>query len=205
MEISSAREWLQSERDYSLGVKIFCDLSRESFIRDILLQGESEITRSILIDELTILAAGGKTLPSPKPSSGIWSGDDFQLLPAPVHDLVGQAKHLYKVNGARKREMILATDQRTRGRLANMILDDEDKIERLKTEIDHFKLHRTLPEPVPATVHPPQDLNPLEISLQIKRLASRISKHKNSDKRALEVQIWKQEKASLEKLLHELV
>jgi len=200
--------WLNSSRDYDAGVALFTKHGKGTYLKAMLAAGPTYYNKIKLTEELIKISKAGTQEQAPKPVAEPKKAHpkslfrpDMDTLPTEVQQVYKEATHLFKenarVHSGLMEHVRLALSKPTEseandylasvgaGVTVNEILDRDDELSELYKKINHYEQHGSLPEIKPLEL---LGLTPLEMVREIRNKRSFVSKQRNNNKRAAEVE-----------------
>lgn len=218
------KAWLISNRDYVAGVELYNKYGTSDVLKKIFKKQETTFNKTKLLQELNKLSEKAiEKIEEVKQQkeTGIYVGNDFEILPQDVKGLIERAKFIYKEIGALKSkanslafEAIKLPDIASAnkflfdagvGDLVNIIRDKDEEREELLYKIDFFKTEKRLPDALSPVSQTVMEMTEGAIMKRLQQLRPQITKHKKNPKRLAEYTNWCAERDELERRLSELV
>lgn len=196
---------MKSNRDYDAGVKLFAAFSDDGGRLEYFEQGETELRRELLIEDLQELAEKHTPNPSQEGSTPkeLISESDFKRAPANILEMIARVKLIYKENAFRKYNLEKLPTKLERGIMANTIIDFDEEADELLFRIDYWKEYGRLPEHDPLY----QEVSEMDLPDLMKALArcrQFISKQKKNAARNEEVDEMIKRRDAIERRISEL-
>ena len=187
------KDWLESERNYTAGTKLYEKFSGNAVKSAFFLRGENPVSRDLLIKSMVLLkeqltvAVAEEIKPEAIFSKHIITDEEFSSAPPDLKKKIEEVKMHYRLGSAKKAKILSEPNKTERGILANEVRDHDEAADKLFAEIDFYKQHKFFPDQDPAA-NDVERMSDAELFRMRNYLRPWLSRHKKNPAKAAEVE-----------------